>query len=76
MRRIAAALGVEDAARGLFDLARSLGAPVALRALGLGEDALDRAAELATRNPYYNPRPLDRASIRQLLDDAFHGRRP
>lgn len=76
MRRIAGALGVEDAARGLFDLARSLGAPAALAELGLGEDALDRAAELATRTPYYNPRPINGTGIRRLLDDAFHGRRP
>jgi maleylacetate reductase len=26
--------------------------------------------------PYWNPRPIDEAAIRLLLDDAFHGRRP
>ncbi|KAB2855452.1 MAG: maleylacetate reductase, partial [Bauldia sp.] len=25
---------------------------------------------------YWNPRPIDRAGIRALLDDAWHGRRP
>jgi alcohol dehydrogenase class IV len=74
--RIARALGTVDAAQGLYDLARSLGAPVALRDLGLPGDALDRAAELATQSPYWNPRPIERDGIRKLLDDAWHGRRP
>jgi hypothetical protein len=46
------------------------------RVLGLRERQLDGAAELATRNPYDNPRPVTRDGIRALLDDAFHGRRP
>ena len=40
------------------------------------EDDLDRAADIAVENPYYNPRPVTREGIRALLDDAFHGRRP
>ena len=72
----AEALGVEDAARGLYDLAGRLDAPIALRDIGMPADGLDRAAELATENPYYNPRPIKRDAIRKLLDDAFHGRRP
>ena len=31
---------------------------------------------LATTAPYFNPRRIDRDSIRALLDDAFFGRRP
>jgi alcohol dehydrogenase class IV len=76
MRRIARALGVADAAQGLYDLARSLGAPVALQEVGMRESDLDRAAELATQSPYLNPRATDRAAIRRLLDDAYAGRRP
>ena len=40
------------------------------------ESALDEAAQLATQNPYYNPRPIERAAIRQLLQDAWEGNRP
>ena len=40
------------------------------------ESDLDRAAETAVSAPYWNPRPVDRAAIRALLDDAWHGRRP
>jgi len=76
MARIATALGAADAAEGLFDLAVALGAPTRLADLGMAEADLDRAAEIATRNPYYNPRPIDRDGIRALLDDAWHGRRP
>jgi alcohol dehydrogenase class IV len=76
MARIARALGTTDAAQGLFDLAQSLGAPVALRDIGMPGDALDRAADLAAQSPYWNPRPIERAGLRKLLDDAWHGRRP
>jgi len=76
MSRIARALGVASAAQGLFDLAALLGAPVALRAIGLKETDLDKAADIASQNPYYNPRPVTRDGIRALLQDAFEGRRP
>lgn len=76
MARIARALGSDSAASGLFDLAASLGAKTALRDIGMPEDGLDRAADLAVQNPYYNPRPIDREGIRALLGDAFSGRRP
>lgn len=76
MARAAAALGVPDAAPGLFDLARGLGAPTSLREIGMPEAGLDRAADLAVASPYWNPRPIERDAIRRLLDDAWHGRRP
>jgi alcohol dehydrogenase class IV len=46
----------ETAARALFDLAVRIGAPVALKDIGMPADGLERAAELATQNPYANPR--------------------
>jgi maleylacetate reductase len=76
MQRIARALGGKEAAAGLYDLAAALGAPLALKEIGLQEQDLDHAAEIATRNPYYNPRPISRDGIRRLLENAFHGRRP
>jgi maleylacetate reductase len=54
-----AALGAPDAATGLFDLARELGAPTALRDIGMPQDGLLRVLELALSNPYWNPRPLE-----------------
>jgi alcohol dehydrogenase class IV len=76
MRAVAEAIGADDAPRGLYDLARRIGAPLALKDIGMQEDGLDRAAEIATQNPYDNPRPVDYAGIRQLLDDAYRGKRP
>jgi maleylacetate reductase len=62
--------------QGLFDLAKRMGAPTALRDIGMPADGLDKAAAIATENPYYNPRQATREEIRALLEDAFHGRRP
>lgn len=76
MARISAALGVTDAAGGLYDLAQSLGAKVALRDLGMKESDIERVAGLATLNPYWNPRPVTREGVLALLHDAYHGRRP
>jgi maleylacetate reductase len=39
-------------------------------------DGLDRAARLATENPYYNPRPIEYLGVRQLLENAYQGIRP
>lgn len=74
--RVARALGVANAAAGLFDLGKTAGAPTALRDIGMPEDGLDRAADLAAADPYWNPRPIERAGIRALLADAWEGRRP
>jgi alcohol dehydrogenase class IV len=76
MRRVARALATTDASRGLFDLTRRTGASAALRDVGMPLDGLERAADLAIADPYWNPRPIDRTGIRALLDDAWHGRRP
>jgi maleylacetate reductase len=76
MVRITLALEGADAAGGLYDLAKAIGAPLALKGLGMKESALDEAAQLATQNPYYNPRPIEHAAIRQLLQDAWEGNRP
>lgn len=78
MRRIARALGNEDAdaAGAIFDLLERCGAPTALRHIGMPEDGLDRAAGLIMTDRYDNPRAYEPDAIRALLDDAWHGRRP
>ncbi|MCF7700895.1 maleylacetate reductase [Loktanella sp. M215] len=72
----AAALFGGDLAGGLHDLARSLGAPLALKDLGLARDDLDRVADMAVKNPYANPRPVTRDGILALLTRAYDGTRP
>jgi alcohol dehydrogenase class IV len=76
MRRIARALGTPDATLGLFGLQRRLKVPLALADIGMPEDGIDLAAELATRNAYANPRSLDRAALRELLARAWRGDAP
>jgi maleylacetate reductase len=76
MRVAADALGVSDAAQGIFDLIASIGAPRALKDIGMPADGLERAAELATQNQYPNPRPIEIGPIRELLRNAYEGRRP
>lgn len=76
MSRIARALGSDDAAGGLHDLARAVGAPLALADIGLQESDIDRATQIATSNPYWNPREIEAEGIHRLLSDAFAGRRP
>ena len=65
-----------SAPRGAFDLAKAHGAPTALRDIGMPANGLDRAADLAVQTPYPNPRPLERAAIRELLQRAYEGARP
>jgi alcohol dehydrogenase class IV len=76
MAAIARALGGAAAPSGLHALAKRLGAPVALRELGLAEADLDRAADIAGREPYPNPVPIERGAIRALLQRAFEGGAP
>ncbi|MGP4007511.1 maleylacetate reductase and hydroxyquinol 1,2-dioxygenase domain-containing protein [Streptomyces sp. 4N124] len=76
MERIARALSVPDAPAGVFDLIHRVGGPTSLRELGLAESDLDRAAELATAQPYPNPRELTRIGLAGLLRNAWQGRRP
>jgi alcohol dehydrogenase class IV len=76
MRRMGRALQARNAPQAVFDLARDNGAPVALRDIGMKAEDLDRACDIAMQNQYPNPRPLERAAIRQLLQDAFEGNRP
>ncbi|MGF6597112.1 maleylacetate reductase [Paraburkholderia sp. GAS448] len=76
MKRIARALRADDAAQGAFDLAHDHGAPTALKDIGLTATDLDVALDLALKNPYWNPRPVEPAPLRALLEAAFEGRRP
>ncbi len=74
--KIAAALGAEDGAQGLYDLIGRLGGPRALRDIGMPEDGIERAAALAVESPYWNPRPIEREPIHALLERAYRGARP
>jgi alcohol dehydrogenase class IV len=74
--RLARALHAADPAGALFDLARSVGAPAALRDLGMPETGVEQAVTEVLQNPYWNPRPLDRSALDSLLKRAWAGERP
>ena len=76
MKRIARAMAGDDPPGALWELAKSIGAPLALSEIGMPRAGLEKAALLATQNPYYNPRPIRYEDILALLEDAFDGVKP
>jgi alcohol dehydrogenase class IV len=79
LRRVARALGGSEAAEAgslLFQLNQKLGISSALEDIGMRQDGLDEAADIACKNPYANPRSIERAPIRELLQRAWEGRAP
>jgi len=76
LKPVADIYGGQNAGSALYDFATSVGAPLALKDLGLGEDDLDTAARIATERPYWNPQPVEQDSIRALLQAAWGGAPP
>ena len=76
MNRIARAIGAENAAQGLFELARRLGTKLALRDIGMPAKGIEQAVKAAMAAPYWNPRPLDEGALRDLLTRAWNGDPP
>jgi maleylacetate reductase len=76
MHRIARALDAADAAAGLYALAQSLKIPLALKDIGMPEDGIERVLDLALKDRYWNPRPLQTEAIRALLMRAYAGDPP
>ena len=71
--KVARVLGTRDAAVGLQQLARNIGAPGSLRTIGMAVGTVDAAARRAVENPYPNPAPVTEDGIHRLLSDAFNG---
>ena len=74
--QVAQALGVENAALGVQQLARTLGAPTSLQEIGIEEADLDRAAAIATESTIKNPEPVTTERVRDLLVNAWQGSAP
>jgi maleylacetate reductase len=62
--------------KALYAFAKRLGAPMALKDLGMREQDLDKAAEIATAKPYWNPQPVTKGDIAALLAAAWKGEPP
>jgi maleylacetate reductase len=78
MQRLGRALACDAMAvpQTLFSLSRELGGPTSLRDIGMQAVDLDRAADIALSNAYWNPRPLTHSAIRALLQRAWDGAPP
>jgi maleylacetate reductase len=70
------ALATGDPALALWDLAGSLGAPRALKDLGMDEADIDRIADQVIASPYANPAPTTREGVARLLHAAWRGAAP
>jgi len=76
MRRIARGMHVDDAPGGIWELEQRLGLPMRLADIGMKEADLERAAHIAVQAPYPNPRRVEFAPVRELLQNAYEGKKP
>ncbi|MGA8819549.1 MAG: maleylacetate reductase [Xanthobacteraceae bacterium] len=76
MTRIKRALGVPDAARGLYDLNVRIGLPTGLKGLGLREDDIAKAVEVVSKIKIDHPRPVGRADLAEVIRQAYFGEPP
>ena len=71
-----AGIPATDAATGLWDLERLIGAPTNLSDVGFDPAHIEEAAELIVAGNAVNPRPVDTEGTRALLAAACRGERP
>jgi maleylacetate reductase len=76
MARVARALGVQDAARGLYDLNVRLGLPTGFKDLGLKENDIDKAVEVVSAVKISHPRPVSKADLLDVITQAYAGAPP
>lgn len=62
-----------DAIHGLNVLLSKLQVKRGVKEFGMKEDDIDKAADIALSNAYWNPRPLERAPIRELIRRIWAG---
>jgi len=75
MKQLAEALPESngDATHGLNVLLEKLKVKRGLKEYGMKEEDIDKAAEIAVSNPYWNPREIEKAPIRELIRRAWAG---
>jgi maleylacetate reductase len=76
MARIQRALGVTDAARGLYDLNVRLGLPTGLKGLGLREEDIAKAVDVVAAVKISHPRPVAKADLANIIGQAYAGEPP
>lgn len=76
MLRISNALGVGEAAQGLYELNVRLGLATGLKDLGMPASGIERAVDAVTGAKFANPRQASRSDILDIVTQAFHGLPP
>jgi len=76
MARIARALDVDDAARGLYDLNVCLGLPTGLKDLGMRESDIAKAVDVVAAVKITHPRPVSKADLKDVITQAYFGEPP
>ena len=76
MAQIQRALGVTDAARGLYDLNVRLGLPTGLKGLGLREEDIAKAVDVVAAVKISHPRPVAKADLANIIGQAYAGQLP
>ncbi|KAF7590466.1 hypothetical protein BBP40_002810 [Aspergillus hancockii] len=75
MKKLAEALPESngDAIQGLNILLTKLKVKRGLKYFGMKEEDIDKVADIAVSNPYWNPREIERAPIRELIRRVWAG---
>lgn len=77
MEKIRVAIGSDiDAPQAFWQLEKTLGTVISLKELGMKEEDLPKAADIASTAQYPNPAPLEREKLLLLLENAYAGRPP
>lgn len=58
----------------LLELAKSMGAPTMLSAIGFKENEIERAVDTVLAKPYANPKELTKSGLMEMLTKSYHGR--
>jgi alcohol dehydrogenase class IV len=76
MEAIGTALELKDVPVGLFELSKSIGAPTSLEAIGMPASGIGAAVDRLVVEAAANVRPLEKESVRKMLEDAYSGCTP
>ncbi|TWI54710.1 maleylacetate reductase [Halalkalibacter nanhaiisediminis] len=65
-----------DVSGALFDFSLSLGVPMSLEEIGMKKEEIEVVVNQISELSFYNPRPIEKQQIREMLKSAYQGIRP
>ncbi|MEM6650442.1 MAG: maleylacetate reductase [Pseudomonadota bacterium] len=66
----------EDPSTAFYNIAKNNDVPVSLKELGMPKEGIEKAVHITLENPYFNPRPLEKDGLLDLLHHAWEGTSP